>query len=180
VDQQSNIYVITGNVQSGKTTYLSELVKAFQERGIHVAGFLCRGQLMEGKRSGYTLVNILDGSEILFATRNKHKGWQNYGRFFFNPEAFAEGEQILLKAMAIKSKIVIIDEVGPLELEDKGWATMLGQLQKEKELIQIWTVRENLLERVLEKWNIPGDRVFHVGQEEKEETLNKIYCACQK
>lgn len=168
------IFIITGEVGSGKTTRLGELTTELRQMGIHMAGFLSLRNLQHGERTGYTLVNIRDGSEHLFASTGAHAGWPRYGRFFFNPKALAEGEKIIKKAIEQKSRLVLIDEVGPLELEGNGWAEMLDLLLKEKELSQIWVVRENILDVVLERWNIPRDKVIHIRQEEKEKTLKKI------
>lgn len=171
---QQKIHILTGKVESGKSTRLRELVEELKQRGTHVEGFLCRGNNQDGKRSGYTLANVRDGSEILFATREKRSGWREYGRFFFNPAAFTKGEEILMKAIDNKSEVVVIDEVGPLELEDCGWSATLGELLNEKRMVQLWVVREKILDRVLEKWNIPENRVIYIDRENKKETLEKI------
>jgi len=175
MDQQSNIYVVTGRIQSGKTTFLSELVRALKEKKNEVAGFLSKGQSQDGERLGFTLVNVQDGSEILLASRENTKTWLRYGRFFFNPEAFAEGERIIKKAIAQESKLVILDEVGPLEMEAKGWADMLDILSKEKKGVQIWVVRENILDQVLERWGIPRDQVILAESMKIEDTIKRIY-----
>jgi len=173
------IYIITGKVGSGKTTRLGELTTELRQRGTNMAGFLCRGDMKDGERTGYTLVNVRDRSELLFATKCIHEGWPRYGRFFFNQKAFAEGERMIKKAIEHKSSLVLIDEVGPLELEGSGWAAMLDLLLKEKGLCQIWVVRENILDRVLERWNISADMVIHISREKKEETLKKIIAHVQ-
>ena len=168
------IFIITGKVGSGKSTRLAELAEALRARGISVDGFLCRGELSSGERSGYNLVNLRNGAEIIFASRDSHEGWPAYGRFFFNPEAFTEGENIIRKAIERKRKLLIIDEVGPLEIEGRGWAKMIDLVCKEDGIVQIWVVRERILDRVMEKWSIPGDRVIHMGREDEELTLKKI------
>jgi len=139
------IFIITGKVGSGKSTLLGELTEILQEHGISMDGFLCRGELNQGERSGYTMVNIRDGSEIIFATIDSQKGWPFYGRFCFNPEAITEGEKIIRKAIDRKSRLLIIDEVGPLELEGRGWSKMIDLVPEDSGLVQIWVVRESIL-----------------------------------
>jgi len=70
--------------------------------------------------------------------------------------------------------VIIIDEVGPLELEGRGWASILEELMKETEMVQLWTVRESILESVMEQWSIPAERICHLGKDKIEETIKKI------
>jgi hypothetical protein len=51
---------------------------------------------------------------------------------------------------------------------------MIDLVCKEDGIVQIWVVRERILDRVMEKWSIPGDRVIHMGREDEELTLKKI------
>lgn len=168
------VFIITGKVGSGKSTLLGEISKDLQQLGISMDGFLCRGELSYGERSGYTMVNVRDGSEIIFAKRDGPQEWPSYGRFCFNPEAFTEGENIIRKAIDRKSKLLIIDEVGPLELEQGGWSKMMDLVPDNGGPVQIWVVRESILSRVMQRWNIPTNRVISIGHENKEEILKKI------
>lgn len=54
-DQQHTIILVTGPVQGGKTTFLSELVDLLQKNGIKLGGFLAPGSFDSGKRSGFKL-----------------------------------------------------------------------------------------------------------------------------
>ncbi len=166
--------MITGKVQGGKTTYLGELVKDLKEKGCDVAGFLCPGHFKEGVRSGFTLMNVRDASTVLMATIDIHQNWPRYGRFCFNPEAMQAGKKIIREAIEQKIALVIVDEVGPFELEGGGWTEALDLLQKESDAVQIWVVREAILAEVMERWEIQAERVIHISREEKEETLKKI------
>lgn len=169
-----HIFIITGKVGSGKSTLLGELTEILKQHGISMDGFLCRGELSHGERSGYTMVNVRDGQEIIFATIDSQKEWPFYGRFWFNPEAFTVGKNIIRKAIDKKSKLLIIDEVGPLELEGRGWSKMIDLVADDGKPVQIWVVRESILSRVMERWSIPADRIIYTGQEDKEDTIKKI------
>jgi len=168
------VFIISGKVGSGKSTQLEKISRELQQSGLDLDGFLCRGDTKHGERIAYTLVNVRDGSEFLFATNKTREGWPSYGRFCFNPEAFTEGEGIIRKGIKRKSNVIIIDEVGPLELEGRGWASILEELMKETEMVQLWTVRESILESVMEQWSIPAERICHLGKDKIEETIKKI------
>ncbi len=89
--QQQNIYLITGTIQGGKTSYLIELVDLLRKRGLSLGGFLAPGSIDSGERSGFKLKNILTGIEIQMAATKEIAGWFKYRRFWFNPDAFIQG-----------------------------------------------------------------------------------------
>ncbi|RLD56273.1 MAG: hypothetical protein DRI97_07795, partial [Bacteroidetes bacterium] len=89
--QQQNIFLITGTIQGGKTSYLIELAELLRKRGLSVGGFLAPGTFESGERSGFKLKNILSGVEIPMASTKETAGWFKYRRFWFNPDAFIQG-----------------------------------------------------------------------------------------
>ena len=52
-----------------------------------------------------------------------------------------------------KSSLVVVDEVGPLEIKDSGWGQCLSELIDKRQTM-IWTVRPSLVDQVHEKWNL--------------------------
>jgi nucleoside-triphosphatase THEP1 len=59
--------------------------------------------------------------------------------------------------------VVIVDEVGPLELRGRGWSQRLSELLLEPGSILIVAVRENLTEAVIERFNIKNVRIIGIG-----------------
>lgn len=169
-----NIYLVTGKVHSGKTSFVSGLVQRLKKEHIPVSGFLSEGTFTAGRRSSFSLVNVEDGKQHLLATVETRKGWFRFRSFYFNPEALKEGEKIIAGALEKRVGLVVVDEVGPLELEGGGWIRVLEHLDREYENIQLWVVRKQILEIVLEKWNIPADHVITIDQGEEEGIINKI------
>ena len=85
-----HIFVLTGPVQGGKTTLVSEKVSLLREKGVKVLGFLCPGSFSEGKRSAFSLVDIETGRQVPMGDANEQKAWVKFRRFYFNPEAFVQ------------------------------------------------------------------------------------------
>ena len=56
--------------------------------------------------------------------------------------------------------MVVIDEVGKLELNGKGWAKQLDYLIQSGRNHLLIAVRDEFSEEVLEKWNIQHAAVF--------------------
>ena len=167
--------MITGKVQGGKTTLVSELLDRFKKENLKITGFLCPGTFKEGQRSSFTLMNLENGDYLPMATIEERKGWLKYRRFFFNPEAFAQGEVWIRNGLANHPDLVVIDEVGPMELHELGWWNTLKILEKQLDIAQIWIVREKILQEVIAKWNISRDNIFRVTEGENSMLVNRLY-----
>ena len=127
-------FLVTGKVQGGKTSYLTELVDQLKNREIKVAGFLSPGSFESGERSGFHLKNILTGMEIPMASVREMDAWVKYRRFWFNPDAFRQGREWILSSLTLDPDVMVIDEVGPMELEGSGWSESLESLQNSSAL----------------------------------------------
>lgn len=173
-DMHPQIHVITGGVHSGKTTFLSGLVRQLQMKQVSVAGFFCEGSFKENKRFSFTLVNVENGKSHDLATVEENAGWTSQGRFYFNPETVAEGERILRKGIEKRVDLLVLDEVGPFELKGQIWSGALEMLVRAHATRQIWVVREQILEEVLKRWNIPHKQVLRLGPGMMEEITKKI------
>ena len=172
--QTTSVFLITGPVQGGKSTYLSQLISILKKMPWKVEGILCPGSVNAGKRSGFTLKNIRNGKEVVMATLQEHSGWLAFGRFWFDPEAFKLGSAWIREATSYKPDVVIIDEVGPMELVGKGWSESLQYLLGASVPVQIWSVREKVLAEVIKRWNIaPGNvlRMEEVGVSKASEQI---------
>ena len=156
----SHIYVLTGPVQGGKTTLVSEKISLLRDKGVKVMGFLCPGSFSEGKRSAFTLMDLETGGRIPMGDVNEQKGWVKFRRFFFNPEAFIQGELWIKSCFKKDPDLLVIDEVGPMELEGGGWAKTLDTLAQNSTVAQLWMVRQEIVQKVLIKWSIPEDQVY--------------------
>ncbi len=164
--QQHTIFLVTGSVQGGKTTFLSELVGLLKKRELKVGGFLSPGSFDSGERSGFNLKNIENGMQIPMASSQETSKWIKYRRFWFNPDAFKQGFEWIQACLLQKPHVVVIDEVGPMELEGSGWSETLETLRTSSVPVQLWSVRERLLNEVIERWDIPFENVIRIEEVE--------------
>jgi hypothetical protein len=146
----NNILVVSGKVHGGKTTFVSRLTEVLKSDQLSLAGFICTGSFSGGRRSASTI--------------GERDGWIRFRRFCFNPEAVKEGERIIRKGIEKGVDLVVLDEVGPLELEGGGWSPLLGFLEKQHSTMQLWVAREGLLEDISHRWSIPRENVYRVDE----------------
>ncbi len=153
--------IITGKKHSGKTTFLLNRIAELQSEGITVGGLVSVGTFKNGSRFDFKLLDVSTDEKIGFLSQEFCKTCEKIGRFYINPIAFQFGIQVLEKCLKDRIQTIVLDEIGPLELKDQGWAEILPELlNSESDLIL--TVRKELLQEVILKWNIVCDQIIEV------------------
>jgi nucleoside-triphosphatase THEP1 len=162
-EEGRKIYLVTGAIGEGKTAWLVKLTGLLKERGITARGILALRIMEEGKTTGYDITDILTGERTPFL---RHTGDATMGveRFTMDDAGYRAGLGALDPSANRAADVVIIDEVGPLELRGQGWSNMISGLIHETRAVLILAVRENLTEAVTEKFGIAGAVVTDVSR----------------
>lgn len=159
---EQQIFIITGTVAEGKTTTIKQIIKLLKENNIAVGGFYAP-RILEGNITiGYDLVEIESGERFEFLRINDD-ATNKIGKFSIIDEGLQRGKELLSLEKNNKKDIVVIDEIGKLELQNKGWAESLEILLQHKKHHILLSVRNDFLEEVLKKWNIKNYHVFDIS-----------------
>ena len=158
--QNRSIYIISGKQGFGKTTMLKSIIGELQSKGVKVGGFIAEGTWMNGIRDGFSLLRIIDNYSIPLCQSKPKKGYFNLGRFWFNPEAVKIGEETLDYGMTKDVDIVVIDEIGIFELQEKIWYNSFLKLLNERKMPVLITVREKIIKEVIEKFQLKNVIIF--------------------
>ncbi|MCS7216451.1 MAG: DUF2478 domain-containing protein [Candidatus Bipolaricaulota bacterium] len=129
---------------SGKTSAVLALSAALSARGAAFDGVASPRLLRDGQTVGYWVRHLRTGEERLLCS-TEPPGLP-YGRFFFRPEALAFANAVLARA-AKEAAIVVVDEVGPLELQGGGFLPGL-QACLSSQAFLVLTVRPALVAAV--------------------------------
>ncbi|WP_418636611.1 nucleoside-triphosphatase [Winogradskyella sp.] len=151
------IYILRGDIRTGKTTALLEWCKNRDD----VDGVLCPDNA-EGKRY---FLEVKSKSEFELETELETEAIIEIGNFKFLESGFEKANAYLL-AVASKneSQYLIIDELGKLELKVEGLHLSAERLipnyenNEKKHLILV--VRDYLLEAVLTHYSIEKYRIL--------------------
>lgn len=171
----SDVIILRGEIGQGKTSYVSHLVKVLKANGIRFYGITAPGVMEEGVKIGYSLQDISTGDQYqLSSLTRKEEDWIPFRRFYFNPEALRKGMDILLGNGMEESELVVIDEVGPLELNDSGWAPAIERLIQNKNLLHLWVVRNTYAELIARKWNLGNVYTINIASQPVEMTFELI------
>lgn len=158
-----NAFIITGTTGAGKTTYVKNLIDIFRKKNIKVGGILSERLLTDLQTTGYDLVNIETGEKEVFLRQNIEPGYETIGRFRIYPEGLTLGNAILGSMLLKENTIVIIDEIGFLELNNRGWAEALNALITNSGNKIIITVRDRYVDEVKNKFNLTDAIIFNVS-----------------
>ncbi|MFQ6010277.1 MAG: NTPase [Candidatus Aenigmatarchaeota archaeon] len=141
---------ITGKPGCGKTTLIKELVK---ERD--VAGFITE-EIRDKGRKGFKIIDIKSREEGVLASTEQKTG-PRVSKYRVN---LADLERIGIKALERKADLIVIDEIGKMELYSKAIEKKIKEiLQSRKKVLAtlhrnyideyrkygevIWLTREN-------------------------------------
>lgn len=172
--KRSPVIIITGDIRQGKTTFLKNIISDLEKEKIRMAGFLSFGIERNGERAGFDLFSIHSSARTELCTKKPSPSWIRYGSYYFNPEGIEAGNEILnLKNLADK-QLVIIDEIGPLELQDNGWAHGIESICNNLSILQIWVVRRTLTDQVSKKWKTGNVYIFDISSDTIDDVITQV------
>jgi nucleoside-triphosphatase THEP1 len=153
------LIMVSGPAHSGKTTLVLRLLHRLRRQGRKPAGILAEGHWQDHRRSGFTLVDLSDGRRTPLADLIRDRGPNGFP-YAFHPEGLAAGRRALALSRCAGADLLVIDEVGSLELRGAGWADVLPPLLDRCRLPQLWVVQSAWLEAVCKKWQLHPIRVI--------------------
>jgi nucleoside-triphosphatase THEP1 len=143
------IKIITGERDSGKTSYLRYLVKDSK----FFSGFLeSKKYDKDGKFLGYDLIDIETEDVFEFITIDLNREGKRLDKFIILEEGINKGKDIILSGIN-KEKILVVDEVGRLEIDGELFHEEIVKAMKSGVEMYI-TVREELLNEFIEKYEL--------------------------
>ncbi len=171
--QETRIQFLTGAVNTGKTRFLEGLLPALDGSGLRTGGILAPGRYPVSGEKEYDLLLVPGRDKFALCTRILYPGWETIRDFRFNPQAIRAGLDHLLSLPLKGLHLIILDEVGPFELEGRVWAPAIPGLLKTG-IPMIWTVRRNLIQPVRSQWGLGEPEILDLEQAKTHETMRHI------
>lgn len=156
--KNSNIILLTAPIRCGKTTALFH----WQKGKKHIHGILSPD--IEGLRKIYNL-HTQEIIDFQLAKENSKEDIK-IGRFIFAKSGFEKAQKILMDLCNENTpkNLIIIDEIGKLELAGQGFEPALSSFfdfYKEKNTPILCVVRDYLLAEVIEKYHFQTANIYH-------------------
>ncbi len=112
------VVIVTGSSNGGKTEAVTAVAVRLQTAGVQVTGFVQPGEFLEGQKVGFVLLNLVTDERAPLASLGE-RGDGDFGtRFQFFDGGFRLGSEALSRTAS--DSVVIIDELGPIELRGQG------------------------------------------------------------
>jgi nucleoside-triphosphatase THEP1 len=163
---RSRIMILTGETGCGKTTTADQIVSALRRRGLSVGGILARAVLADGRRVGFDLDDLSTGRTAPLCRESRDESQpgpgraeQRWGRFEFARAGLAFGHEALT-AHTAGADVIVVDEVGPLELTGGGWAGALDLVVRNFDGPILLVARLAVVDAVKARWGSPDTPVW--------------------
>lgn len=154
------VFILTGPIQTGKTTWLSNNI-----HGKKVSGIL--QPVLNGKR---TFLDINTGLSVPLESEKEMEDSQtiSVGKYFFRREAFEWAKNVLISANQYQPEWIIMDEIGKLEIfQNDGLEPAVAQIiamcqEKKINSNLILVIRDSLLSDAMVKYNLQHATVLNI------------------
>jgi nucleoside-triphosphatase THEP1 len=171
---RKKICIISGPLHMGKTTFTSDILGSLEKSGLKATGFLSPAVFENQQRTGFDLLLLPERERIPFSRIRTGENDLRIGQYAVDQNAYDRAVHKLQHASESHCDLVVIDEIGPWELENQGWASAINHLMKESDLPMIWVVREQILDRVLAYWSPSEPLIIRITKDRPEDVLMDI------
>jgi nucleoside-triphosphatase THEP1 len=160
MNNSNKIFIITGEVRSGKTLLISNVISELRKLKVKVTGVYSPARFEDGVKTGIYLDDISSQEKRLLA--NFVPGWdpENPKREWkMVTDVLQWGGEVIQES--VPTSVLIIDELGFLEFEkNQGWTAAFEVLENGDYGIAIVVVRSGLLKKAISKWET--SKVIHM------------------
>lgn len=167
---RAHVIIITGDVGSGKTLFLSNILPRLKSHW-SVDGFIC---LTEGKNrsigesASHYKIKFVDSSS-LFSWAKKKESTRGY-------DLNEQTQQLVTGRLLDSNKdIIILDDLGPYELIGEGFSQLFTDLKENQETILLCVVKKRVLKEFQEKFNIQEVNPYDLDEQDHKECEKRLY-----
>ena len=159
----NTLYIITGKVSQGKTTKLLSIYNDIKKGD----GFYNSKIYLKDSYAGQEIVRLSSGESRLLALKRGFipKVWDeeySYNVFSFSKSGINFAEMIINDIIEKDISPIFIDEIGPLELQEKGFYNIFKNCLKISTDIYV-VIRESCVDEVVEKFSIRNFKIIKLN-----------------
>lgn len=137
--------ILSGPIGCGKTMTCRRVVEQARQRGLDCAGLVSPARFDGARKVGIDLLDVRSGERRPLAEADRQPGELRTTAYRFDVSTVAWGSALL--DAACPCDVLIVDELGPLELErGQGWRNALDVLRSGQFRLAVVVVRPALIE----------------------------------
>jgi len=176
------VHIITGPINSGKTTKMIETYKLlngqkdtenievdYSRLDMSSDGFISEKIMIGSRVQGYKAVQLSSGNKMDLIIREENQpenfiSLSQIGPYYISKKTVNWIDICVKDMLGFNMKSIFLDEIGPVELEESGFHTILLRLLKSRANVYI-TVRDTLLADVINKYEIKVYNLIRIGED---------------
>ncbi len=173
MEPERRIMLVTGETGTGKSVLVLRVLEDMHAGPWRIGGVVSAGRFAEGHKVGLDVVNLANGEVRSLASLGGGAGLLQTSRWRFDAAGIAWGGEAI--ARAVPCDLLVIDELGPLELERAGgWQVSLDVLRHGAYRAALVVVRSSLVARFRQLVPGPAIEVFSVTPASRDPLTAKI------
>src|SRR5208337_1606648 len=131
---RKRIFLLTGSPSVGKTSALLRIVESLKANDYDIGGMVSREARVGRDRVGFEILNVNTGEKGWLAHVAQKQGPQ-VGRYRVNINDLEDiGAEAITSAVK-ESDVIVIDEIGPMELHSKKFKEAVHMAAKSQKLL---------------------------------------------
>ncbi|MDD5293608.1 MAG: nucleoside-triphosphatase [Candidatus Izemoplasmatales bacterium] len=148
------VKIVTGKINSEKT---SRMIQLFEHTGVG-DGYVSIKRMIRDKVHSYEAMRLQTKARLPLIVRDEYV-WETFpvacqiGPYLFNQDTLNQITRDIREMIERKIEPIYLDEIGLLELEGKGFDHVVKDMVRSGRDV-VLCVREDLLERVLERYHV--------------------------
>ncbi len=146
VSTQNRLILWIGPKHCGKTTSATKLAQVASAEGFNVAGLLAPSLYRNSKLLGFDVLDLQNQTRAPLARGKISQS--KAGPFTFIADGLKLGKAVLNAEATKSADLVIVDEFGPLELNNEGWRRNVDSLLASRNAVVLLVVRRELADTV--------------------------------
>lgn len=168
------IFVISGKKDSGKTTFVKYLIENLKVENIKTGGIYSEKIIQNKQIIAYNIIDIKTLKSEKYLSAELSENLERVGSFSVLPQGLEFGLEQLKPERYTEYELVIIDEIGKLELLGKGWAEKIEELLILQKNHILMVIREDCIDKAIEKWNFKNFLILKIGEVETKDAVKRI------
>ncbi|MDD3687161.1 MAG: nucleoside-triphosphatase [Bacteroidales bacterium] len=167
------IIILSGKIADGKTTLAKKAYEHLTNCGNNCGGFFSEKVFVNDVLVGYDVVDAVTHKREQILRVIECEECDRIGKYSVCEKGFLFGKQILENSFKM-NELIIIDECGKMELEDKGWADSLKKINENPGKKFILTIRDINVNDFIEKYQWENYLVVDVKKTSVDEVCRMI------
>lgn len=163
---------LTGPPGSGKTTAVLKIYETLKLYGYRVGGFITQEHREGGRRIGFRILT-LDTGETGWLAHINFKNGPKISKYYVDVDSINRIAVASLERAIRDSDIIIVDEIGPMELTSAVFRETLKKILHSNK-IMILTVHHKISSRLYKEFKISGESILYMITEKNREAVPLI------